>query len=73
MRDISRSFRFCIFAALLLMLAPFTYSQTITTADTVGVVSDPSGATVGGATITITDVQRNISRTITTDASLLPT
>lgn len=63
MRDISRSFRFCIFAALLLMLAPFTYSQTITTADAVGVVSDPSGAVVPGAKVTIKSTESGESRT----------
>src|ERR1700678_4027796 len=40
-----------------------------TTGRIVGNVSDPSGAAVSGATITITDVQRNISRSTTTESS----
>lgn len=34
-----------------------------------GVVTDPTGATVSGATVTVTDVERGISRTFTTDSS----
>jgi hypothetical protein len=34
-----------------------------------GTVSDPSGAAVPGAKVTVTDEQRNVSRTLTTDSS----
>ncbi len=63
MVDTRRSFRFCTLAALLLILAPFAFSQTITTADAVGVVSDPSGAVVPGAQVTIKSTESGESRT----------
>ena len=63
MRDTRRSFRFCTLAALLLILAPFTFSQTSTTADAVGVVSDSSGAVVPGAKVTIKSLDSGESRT----------
>jgi hypothetical protein len=63
MRDTRRSFRFCTLAALLLILAPFTFSQTITTADAVGVVSDASGAVVPSAKVTIKSADSGESRT----------
>ncbi|SPE36502.1 Cna B domain protein [Candidatus Sulfopaludibacter sp. SbA3] len=63
MWDTPRSFRFCILAALLLILAPFAFSQTITTADAVGVVTDPSGAVVPGAQVTIKSADSGESRT----------
>ena len=69
MKEISRSFRFCILAALLLLLAPYAFSQTITTADAVGVVSDPSGAVVPGAKVTIKSVGSGESRTELTNGS----
>jgi hypothetical protein len=67
MRDTRRSFRFCTLAALLLILAPLTFSQTITTADAVGVVSDPSGAVVPGAKVTIKSLDSGESRTESTN------
>jgi len=63
-----RSFRFSTLAALLLILAPFAFSQTITTADVVGVVSDSSGAVIPGAAITIKSLESGESRTETTNA-----
>ena len=58
----------CMFAALLLVLAPFVFSQTMTTADAVGVVSDSSGAVVPGATVTIKSAGSGETRTATTNA-----
>src|SRR6202789_1676531 len=43
-------------AALLLFLAPFTFGQTTTTADTLGAVTDTSGGVVPGAKVTIKSV-----------------
>src|SRR5580658_7003114 len=58
----------CIFAALTLLCAPAAFSQTITTADVVGVVSDSSGAIIPGAKITIKSMESGESRTETTNA-----
>src|SRR5580658_1870061 len=58
----------CIFAALLLVLSPAAFSQTITTADVVGVVSDSSGAIIPGAKISIKSLESGESRTETTNA-----
>jgi Carboxypeptidase regulatory-like domain/TonB dependent receptor len=68
MRSPSNGIR--VFGAVCLIFATSIYalSQT-TTGRIVGNVSDPSGAAVGGATITITDIQRNLSRSVTTSAS----
>jgi hypothetical protein len=69
MRGSRRSFRFCSLAALLLVLAPLAFSQTITTADAVGVVSDPSGAIVPGAKVTIKSADSGESRTELTNGA----
>lgn len=55
----------CILAAFFVVSAPFTFSQSITTADAVGVISDSSGAVVPGATVTIKSVESGESRTVT--------
>jgi hypothetical protein len=68
MTDALRSFRFGTLAALLLVLSPLAFSQTITTADVVGVVSDTSGAVVPGAKVTIKSLGSGESRTETTNA-----
>ncbi len=73
MRDTKRSgLRYfataCLFAALTLLLAPAAFTQTITTGDVVGVVSDSSGAVVPGAIVTIKSLESGESRTETTNA-----
>jgi hypothetical protein len=69
MRDIKRNWRrhlaMACFLGALPMLAPAAFSQTITTADAVGVVSDISGAIVPGATVTIKSAESGESRTET--------
>jgi hypothetical protein len=55
------------FLLAFLLTAPMT-AQT-TTGRILGRVTDPSGATVSGATVVVTDVQRGASRTAVTDAS----
>ena len=52
---------------LMLLLAPLTFSQTITTADAAGVVSDATGAIVPGAQVTIKSAESGESRTETTN------
>ncbi len=62
--------RFCpllFLAALLLLSTPFAFTQTITTADAVGVVSDTSNAVVPGATVTLKSVESGETRTATTN------
>jgi hypothetical protein len=55
----------CILAALLFVSAPFVFSQSITTADAVGVITDSSGAVVPGATVTIRSLESGEVRTVT--------
>src|SRR5215469_7271768 len=71
MRDTKRDWhRQWVMACLLTalpMLAPAAFSQTITTADAVAVVSDITGAIVPGATVTIKSAESGESRTETTN------
>src|SRR5579862_5867676 len=53
--------------ATLLICAP-AFSQ-INYGRILGSVTDPSGAVVSGATVTVTNTQTNVSRTLTTDSS----
>ncbi|MGP0018060.1 MAG: carboxypeptidase regulatory-like domain-containing protein [Candidatus Sulfotelmatobacter sp.] len=55
-------------AFMLFLLAASAVAQT-TAGRILGTVTDQSGAAVGGATVVVTDVQRGISRTLTTDDS----
>ena len=48
--------------AVVLLLAPQAFSQTITTADAVGVVTDTSAAVVPGAVVTIKSAESGESR-----------
>ena len=52
-------------AALLLCLAPFTFAQTTTTADALGVVTDTSGGVVPGAKVTIKSLDTGETRSET--------
>ncbi len=58
---------FCTVAALLLACLP-SLSQT-TAGRILGAVTDQSGGALVGATVIITDLQRDVSRTLTTDES----
>jgi hypothetical protein len=51
---------FCMFL-LCLLVAAFAYAQTF--GDITGTVTDPSGAAIGGATVTATNVATNATRT----------
>jgi hypothetical protein len=53
--------------SLVLLVSVAAYSQG-STGRILGVVSDQSGGNVGGATVTITDVARGVTQTLTTDS-----
>src|SRR5271165_2259991 len=56
-------------AALFMVVASFpVFSQTVT-GRILGSVTDQTGASIAGATVTVTDAQRGVSRTLTTDQS----
>ena len=58
-----------VFAATLAVCVPRAFSQTFTTGDVVGVVTDTSGAVVPGATVTIHATATNEVRTATANES----
>jgi carboxypeptidase family protein len=57
-------------ASLLCLSAPSINAAQarLTTADIIGTVNDPTGARIAGATITVTNVDTNVMRAVTTDA-----
>ena len=57
------------FAAMLLTLMPRVMQGQVATADVVGTVTDPSGAVVAKATVTIKNVDTGITRTAPTNAN----
>src|ERR1700691_465617 len=65
---------FCTRAALLATVSFFLYSvppswgQSITAGDVTGIVTDPSGAAVPNAAVTLTSIDTNASRKATTNA-----
>ena len=56
------------FALAVLTLVPAAWSQSIATAQLGGVVRDPQGAVIPGASVTVTDPSKGFSRTVTSDA-----
>src|ERR1700692_53561 len=68
MHSPSNGIRALALAGMLLALGLPLFSQT-TTGRILGTVSDQSGAGVAGATVIITDVQRDTKRTVASDAS----
>ncbi|MBZ5622593.1 MAG: carboxypeptidase regulatory-like domain-containing protein [Acidobacteriia bacterium] len=54
-------------AALLICCAPLAFSQTLTTGDVTGVITDASGAIVPGAAVTLKNVDTNEARTAATN------
>ena len=60
--------RFLLVTFTLLLFSVFVLAQT-TTGRILGTVTDQSGAAVAGASVTVADLQRGTSRTLTTDGS----
>src|SRR5580700_1715488 len=54
--------------AALCLLPSFLLAQ-VNQARLLGTVTDQSGGVIAGATVTVTDVQKNVSRTLTTDSA----
>lgn len=54
--------------ALLLVALPSAFAQ-LTSADIVGTVTDPTGAVISGATVTVTNVNTHEQRSVTSSAS----
>jgi hypothetical protein len=63
-----RNLAFCLVVALVLLSLP-AFSQSITTGEISGTVSDPSGAVIAGATVTLRSPGTGSVRTDTTSAS----
>ncbi len=57
--------RLCLFVCLFLFLGPSAYGQTA--GEIAGIVTDPSGATIPGATVTATNTATNARRMTTTN------
>ncbi len=57
----------CICAVTIALFASLAFAQD--TASITGTVSDPSGAAIGGAQVTLTDPQQGINRTTKTNSS----
>jgi hypothetical protein len=68
MRSPSNGIRVLALVGMLIALTLPVFSQT-TTGRILGTVSDQSGAGVAGASVVVTDIQRDTKRTLTTDAS----
>src|SRR6267143_2890103 len=67
-RNMSSAVGILFFAVLFCICSPMTtMGQSISTGTITGTVTDPSGAAVVGATVTLTDVSTSTSRTATTN------
>lgn len=53
---------------LLAALSTLAPAQSITSGDVTGIITDPSGAVVPGATVTLTNINTNVSNKTTTNA-----
>jgi len=61
-----RSYSYCVAGLMLCLLFAICSSAQNITADIRGIVHDPSGAVVPNATVAITDMDRNTTRTVIT-------
>ena len=58
-----------VFVAIVAMSSAKTFAQTAGTGAVVGTVTDPTGAIIAGATVTLTDTATNAVKTATTNES----
>ena len=58
---------FVLCSAVLLSSAPCAWAQSSNTGTVAGTVTDPTGAVVNGATVTLTDASTKTSRSVTTN------
>ena len=68
MRTLTRNILFCLFVFLLSAISPALYAQS-NAGSVNGVVTDPTGAVVPGATVSIENPVSAYSRTTTTDSA----
>ncbi len=52
-----------------LLSSAAVYAQSTNSGDIRGTVTDPSGAVIPGVTVTVTDIDKNVTRTYTTDGA----
>lgn len=69
MRSLRTALLLLAIAALFAFCAPLSMAQSSTTGGLTGTVTDPSGAVITGATVTITNLGTGQARTVTTDAN----
>src|SRR5216683_834441 len=60
---------FALLVALVLCVSPLAYAQTGGTASVQGTVTDPTGAAVANATITLTNTDTHVARSTISDAA----
>jgi Carboxypeptidase regulatory-like domain/TonB dependent receptor len=64
---IRKSLLLALCFCLLTLVSVPSHGQSITAGDVTGVVSDPTGAAIPGATVTLTSINTNASQTLTTN------
>src|ERR1700693_871547 len=71
-RDVFSSLFACFLLCttlLVLSIAPSAWAQSTSSGTVAGTVTDPSGAVVNGAAVTLTDTSTKASRVVTTNES----
>jgi hypothetical protein len=64
--------RLCFSIISLFLISIFSIglsAQTITSGDVTGTITDPTGGSISGASVTLTNVNTNVAQSMTTDAS----
>src|SRR5579864_959809 len=66
-----RSVKFALFLLVVVCIGSALpgWAQSTNTGTVTGIVTDPSGAVVAGATVTLTDVSTNVARTANTNSA----
>lgn len=66
---LGRSLRQCLFVMLLLLISGLMAAAQSVTAGLLGTVTDPQGAVVAGAEVTLTEPSTGITKTVVTDSN----